>query len=238
MKGIFYSYFTLNKSYWITTASFFAGVTALTMLFASLSKELEAQGDYTLFGLIATMAMLVPFIPAIILLEPSARDLEKAMATRYANHILAAGVSKPQFVMCELIKNIGACAIGYGLGCLTILITELVAPHSTSPQLYGFHLIIILLAGAVEWICIPLTLKIKSSEKAGLIVGIALGVGICIASGCVSIMTDGEFWGETTDVLNTIVSPTGLLIAAGGAAAIYAVVYLITLKMVKRGDLC
>ena len=82
----------------------------------------------------------------------------------------------------------------------------------------------------------PLTITTKSAEKAGLIIGVCLGFGLILPFNLLAAaINDGSAWSGFFSLIGKPWLPWAVL---GAAAVIYAVVYLIMLARVKRGDVC
>ena len=81
----------------------------------------------------------------------------------------------------------------------------------------------------------PLTIHYKNAEKAGLIVGVFFGILMIFFTAYINSTTDGGF----SEILVTMnFSTVPMLILTGIVLAACVIASLITLKMVKRGDVC
>ena len=232
MKGLLYASCVLNKKFFVG-----AGITAAAATIFAVVCELMSQQRF--FNEIAYFVILIASVlPAGIALEFPARDLEKNLKNRFANYALAGGITKNRFVLAELLKNLMCVAGGAAVCCVVSLVCMAVKPGYLVTSNIVFHLLIIVGIGVGEWCVTPLTITTKSAEKAGLIFGLCLGFGLILPFNLLAAaIEDGSAWGEFG--LFTLVSKPWFPWAVFGAAAvIYAVVYLIMLARVKRGDVC
>lgn len=229
MKGLLYASCVLNKKYFIG-----AGITAAAAtIFAVVCELLSGQ---RFFNEIAYYVIFIASVlPAGIALEYPARDLEKNLKTRFANYALAGGITKNRFVLAELMKNLMCVAGGAAVCCIVSLICIAVKPgYLVTPNIV-FHLLIIVGIGVIEWCVAPLTITTKSSEKAGLIIGVCVGFGLIFPFNLLAAaISDGSAW----SFFGLFSKPWFPWAVLGAAAVIYAVVYFIMLARVKRGDVC
>lgn len=229
MKGLLYASCVLNKKFFIG-----AGIAAAAATILAIVCELLLEERF--FRETAYNAIMIASIfPSVIALEFPARDLEKNLKSRFANYALAGGISKNQFVLTEMLKNLMCVVFGAAVCGIVSLICIAVKPGYLVTSNIVFHLLIIVLIGVVEWCVMPLTITTKSAEKAALIIGVCIGLGLIVPFNLLeNAITDGSAF-KFFSLFSEPWFPWAVL---GGAAVIYAVVYLILLARVKRGDVC
>lgn len=229
MKGLLYASCVLNKKFFIG-----AGIAAAAATILAVVCELLLEERF--FREIAYNAiMIASIIPSVIALEFPARDLEKNLKSRFANYALAGGITKNRFVLAELLKNLMCVVFGAAVCGIVSLICIAVKPGYLVTSNIVFHLLIIVVIGVVEWCVMPLTITTKSAEKAGLIIGACIGFGLILPFNLLAnAITDGSAF----EFLNLLSEPWMPWAILGIAAIIYAVVYIILLARVKRGDVC
>lgn len=222
MKGLLYAGFTLNKAYLIG-----AGIAAAAA--AAIGALLQVYlGD----DLITPQAqLLLPLISVVIAGEWCGRDIEKNLKNRFTDYTLAAGVSKSMFVLTCLAENILTLVFSCALTALTLLVYSLAGADISGEDL-GMFFCYTLMMFVLEWMCTPLTLLFKSSEKAGLLLGVFLGFGIVLP---LLIITNEQ--GTLYEVFVKLIN-TPLPAVIGVCAGLYALFYLLSFFVVKRGDLC
>ena len=229
MKGLLYASCVLNKKFFIG-----AGIAAAAATILAVVCELLLEQQF--FREMAyNVIMIASILPTVIALEYPTRDLEKNLKSRFANYALAGGISRNQFALAELLKNLMCVAGGAAVCGIVSLICIAVKPGYLVTSNIVFHLMIIVIIGVVEWCVVPLTITTKSAEKAGLIIGVCIGLGLIVPFNLLAnAITDGSAF-KFFSLFSEPWFPWAVL---GGAAVIYAVVYIILLARVKRGDVC
>lgn len=228
MKGLLYTYTLLNKAYFIVAGIIFVLATAITaILFASCD-------DPAIVMTFNTMTMLTALIGPIIILEPITRDLEKNIKSRFLNYSLT-GITRREFMLTQLIINVCSCIISAVMILLHYFLVNTACPDTYKPQHLYVMALMLLLAGVMEWVLIPLTIKFKSSEKAGALFGFILGFGVIMP--LMFIFIKNEESGGSVDLLSYI-TPEFMLIALGAAVAIYIIGWFIISARIRKGDLC
>ena len=229
MKGLLYASCVLNKKFFIG-----AGIAAAAATILAVVCELLLEQQF--FREMAYYAiMIASILPAVIALEFPARDLEKNLKSRFANYALAGGISRNQFALTELLKNLMCVAGGAAVCGIVSLICIAVKPGYLVTSNIISHLLIIVVIGAAVWCVTPLTITTKSAEKAGLIVGVCIGFGLILPFNLLeNAITDGTAF----EFFNLLSEPWFPWTVLGAAAVVYAVVYIILLARVKRGDVC
>lgn len=228
MKGLLYTYTLLNKTYFIVAGAIFAAVTAVAAILFGTSDDPAILMTFNTFTILFVLA------GPILLMEPITRDLEKNMKSRFLNYSLT-GITRTQFMLTQFVVNVGSCLIGAAMVLLHYLIINLVRPDIYSLKHLGVMILFIMLSGIMEWVLIPLTIKFKSSEKAGALFGFVLGFGIILP--LMLFFFKKEENGEMIDPFSFI-TPELMLIALGVTVAAYIIGWFIISKRVEKGDLC
>ncbi len=169
MRGLLYCGFTLNKK-WFLFSGIVAAVGAAVgaVLLNVPDGEENAQ-------LIDTTILLFELIAMLLCPEWTGRNLDANLKNRFANYILASPVSRNSFVLTELIQNFICTATGFVM-CLAMRGIICIFENSFWDTnhlklLGGMALFVIVFNFALT----PLTIKLKSSEKAGALVGVIAG---------------------------------------------------------------
>lgn len=226
MKGLLYSWFITKKNYWITTLVVFAVL--LTAIFAAIPHLGFLDELLPFFAVISGIVLMI--IPS----ESLCNELEDSIKTRFADYALAA-MSKKNYVNMLLARNLICMGISVVLGY--ILFFSYVSVTNTE---LSFELILLvpcfaLLTYATDFICIPLVIKMKNAEKAGLIVGFFYGVFVLFFMLHENIFNNGSD-AEITALIKFVLMKEGVLM--GVTVLCYAIAYAAALKIVKRGDVC
>lgn len=231
MKGLLYAGCVLNKKFFIT-----AGIAGIAATIFAVIGVINVDENRFFREIAYYLFLIAAGLPGCIALEFPARDLEKNIKNRFANYALAGGISKNQFVLAELLKNL-MCVVGGVLFCgIAGLILMAIKPGYIVANDLVLPVLIIVLMGAMEWAVTPLTIALKSAEKAGLTLGIFVGFGICLPA-C-TILANELRGGSSSNILSLLLEPWLPWAVLSFAAVIYAVVYVILLARVKRGDVC
>ena len=228
MKGLLYTYTLLNKTYFIVAGAFFVVATAAAAILFGPCYDLG------LAPVLNIITMMIALAGPIFLMEPVTRDLEKNIKSRFLNYSLT-GITRKQFMLTQFIINIGSCLIGAIMVLLHYFIVNLVRPDIYSLQHLGVMALFIMLGGVMEWILIPLTIKFKSSEKAGALFGFVFGFGVILP--IIWLFFDKEDGGALADPFGFI-TPEFMLIALGVTVAAYIIGWFIISNRVRKGDLC
>ena len=229
MKGLLYTYTLLNKTYFIVAGAFFVVATvAAAIVFGPCY-------DPGLAPALNIMTMMIALAGPMLLMEPVTRDLEKNMKSRFLNYALT-GITRREFMLTQLVINVGSCLIGAAMMLLHYFIINLVRPDIYSLKHLGVMALFIILGGVMEWILIPLTIKFKSSEKAGALFGFVIGFGVIMPIMC--IFFNKEENGEMIVDPLSFITPELMLIALGVTVAAYIIGWFIISNRVRKGDLC
>ncbi len=230
MKGLLYTYSLLNKSYFIVAGVFFVLTTTVAAILFGPCYDPGLALSLSIFTMLAAM------VGAAILMEPITRDLEKNMKSRFLNYSLT-GITRRQYMLTQLIINLGSCLIGEAMVLLHYFIANAVCPDVYSFQHLGIMSLFIMLSGVMEWVLIPLTIKLKSSEKAGALFGFILGFGVIMP---ITLIFSGKAENGEISMADPFgfITPEFMLIALGVTVVIYIIGWLIISKRVEKGDLC
>ncbi len=225
MKGLFYSTVKSNRGYFI--AAFVAFLCSIAA--GSVILTIVKQTGSDKYGIASLSVFFLPLLPFFILCEFFGRDLERNIKSGFLNYTLSS-IPRGSFVLSQLLTNIIFSALGLVMGFGMLGIFRAVGGEERVGSYYFRILIMAVIAASiVEWLCIPVALKLKSAEKAGLAVGVVLGFGLVMPLAAVynSVMTEFD--------VNILISTEAMLIEAGAALAVYAVVYLICMRILKGG---
>lgn len=226
MKGLLYSWFISGKNYWITTLVVFAVL--LTAIFAAIPHLGFLDELLPFFAVISGIVLMI--IPC----ESLCNELEASIKTRFADYALAA-ISKKTYVNMLLVRNLICMGISVVLGYILFFSYISVTNTELSSELILLVPCFALLTYATDFICIPLVIKMKNAEKAGLIVGFFYGVLVLFFMLHENVVNYGNDV-EITVFIKFVLMKEGILI--GAAVLCYAIAYAAALKIVKRGDVC
>lgn len=232
MKGILYGNFLLNRKWFI--AAGIAGVlgTALCAFIANVMRDDPAD-------LTPNVLLVMQIVVVSIAMEWLARNLEANVKCRFTDMTLAGGVTRNTFVLSELLKNLISLGGAFVFCVIMQLAMCLVDRSYLNLDSIKLLAVLALLFGAIEWSVNPLTISMRSAEKAGLTVGLILGFGLLMPVMILLKAFDAESSPVLFDSLLKLFSGRWFLLAAAGiAAAVYAVFYLVLLARVKKGDVC
>lgn len=234
MKGILYGNFLLNRKWFIWAgAAAVLGTAACAVLLSVLG------GDPENMGLVGNTFILMQVVVMALCEEWLGRNLEANIKCRFTDYTLAGGISKNMFVLSELVKNMITMLIGLVM-CLAMLgVMCLFDSSFCDSGFVEFLIIAALFIGAVDWAMLPLVVKLKSAEKAGMVIGLIVGFGIIFPVILAFRITNN---GEITmlpELINKVIGSKWFFPACIGiCAALYAVFYAVMLHRVKRGDVC
>lgn len=230
MKGILYGNFLLNKKWFIAAGITAVLGTAFCALFVSLVPD-EA-------GVVATLFLGLQFVVVAILMEWLGRNLEANIKCRFTDITLAGGISKNMFVASELLKNLITMGIGLAACVVMQLVMSVFDRSFFTLETVKLMALMTLFAGAIEWTVNPLTINLKSAEKAGLLVGLVLGFGVVMPLMTICNILAGEDESSIGVFFKLLTGGWLPLIVLGISAALYVIFYFVLLARVKRGDVC
>lgn len=235
MKGMLYSSLLYNRGFikgaGIYTAA--AAVAGVVLIFIS---------DMFFPGYSPAIAMLLSIMPLIsigIAVEGIGREMESSLKSRFTNYALSA-VSPRKFAVTELLKNLILTAYGTTLSMLMAGIFHALGANLFRTlgdnDIINYYFAVIPLVGIafslLEFGIIPLVIKFKSAEKAGLVVGIIIGFGLIFP---ISMFMDFPL--SIHDFLSYIQFPI-LAYMIVLFILLYALFYLLLEKRLERGNLC
>ena len=233
MKGLLYSYFTLNKHFWIGAASALAAVCIIGFCF--IRECASPDVDAETIGFAVIFIQLFPLVAPLILSEPQNRCIEKYMQSRFLKYQLS-GVTTHCFMLTELIKSIAATVLGIALVAVQLGVFLLADKTAVIVEMFIFQMIVVIAGNTFTWISLPLTIRLRSFEKAGLLLGVIAGAAIVYPM--IKLMDKMEENGGMINMYSFCSDPVKVLCIIGACAAAYALFYLVTYKLVKRGDMC
>lgn len=230
MRGLLYCNFLLNRKWFLA-----AGITAVlcTAACAVLAVVLGDAPEYK--QLIGSTFILTEVVVLAVCEEWLARNLERNIKCRFTDLTLAGGISKNTFVLSELVTNVIAITIGFAMCMAMTGVMSAVDSSFWSVENVKILTAFTLLIGAVDWIMLPLVIKLKSAEKAGMTTGLIAGFGIVFPIVVAFNLNEMNLM-ET--LMKLLAKPWFFPVFIGACAALYAVFYAIMLRRVKKGDVC
>lgn len=235
MKGLIYGDFTLNKKWFIMAgiiAAIGAAVGGVLVNVLDDSPDAVTLIDNTLF--------LFEIFPLVLCIEWLGRNLERHIKSRFADYALSAPVSKGKFVLTELTQNALSLVIGFAM-CLALRGIVCIFDGSYwsvdhLKMLAGLVLFMFVFDTAL----IPLVIKLKSDEKAGMVIGLITGFGIVFPLVTWFKVTHKEdTMGQLLKIITELINKAWFFPAyIGVCAALSAVFCAVTYHMLKKGDVC
>ena len=228
MKGILYGNFLLNKKWFIAAGITAVLGTAFCAFFVSLVPDNE--------GVVAMLFLGLQMVVFAVMLEWLGRNLEANIKCRFTDITLAGGISKNMFVMSELLKNVITAGIGLAVCILMQLVMSVFDKSFFTLETVKLMALMTLFASAIEWTVNPLTINLKSAEKAGLVVGLVLGFGVVMPLMVVCNVTAEANETFVSGFIRLLSGNWLPLIIVGISAALYVIFYFVLLARVKKGD--
>lgn len=230
MRGLLYSSLLRNRGFIIGTAvySVIAAVVGVVLIY--LSRSYSDIASVLMF-----LLPVFPLISVVLALEGVDRELENSLKTRFANYALSA-VTPRQFIMTELLKNFCFSAYGIVMGMLMLAFYELIDADvlPDTGLLFRLYPMVGILIGLVQWVMLPLVIKFKNAEKAGMVVGLIIGFGTVLPINLIQAKTDGGFRIDIKSLITPV--PTAVFLLA--VVLIYALFYVLLVRRVERGNIC
>lgn len=230
MKGLLYSWLYNKKGYFIGGCIVFAAVCAAMLIILPLIDFENTDSD--LPYVVNMIVFILGLVVMIVFGESLDKELEHMLNSRFADYALTAGMTKKGFVNALLVRNLICVGISAVLGgvimCLYIVLTK----QPVTADLLVIVPCIVLGIHSIDFMLTPLVIKYNNAEKAGLILGLFLGLIIFGFMVFTSVYDNDEMLEEIMFKAST------LLIISGVLTATYIPSYFITLRSVKRGDLC
>lgn len=228
MKGLTYCWFASNKSYFIVTAIVFAAVLGFIFGILPLADFLDADlRNMVIF----VFGMAVMTIPA----ESLSKNLERYLKTNFADYLLTS-MDKIAFVNSLLVREL--ICLGFSLisGYAVFLSFAYVTETPITAEFILLVLFLAMFVNGVDLICMPLTIHFKNAEKAGLILGAFIGFLMVVFMAYLNVTSNEDVFSEM--LINMDFSIAGMLIITGINLAACVIAYFITVRIVKRGDVC
>lgn len=230
MRGLLYSSLLRNRGFIIGTAvySVIAAVVGVVLIY--LSRSYSDIASVLMF-----LLPVFPLISVVLALEGVDRELENSLKTRFANYALSA-VTPRQFIMTELLKNFCFSAYGIVMGMLMLAFYELIDADvlPDTGLLFRLYPMVGILIGLVQWVMLPLVIKFKNAEKAGMVVGLIIGFGTVLPINLIQAKTDGGFRIDIKSLITPV--PTAVFLLT--VVLIYALFYALLIRRVERGNIC
>lgn len=235
MKGMLYSSLLRQRGFILGAGIYTAAATVVGIFIMILGRSFPEIAPP-----LGVLLMIMPAVSVVIALEGVDRELEKSLKTRFADYTLAA-VTPGKFATAELLKNLLLMAYGIALSLAMCVILRvagegffkmIIDEYYLDWKFLGVMPIAGIACSLIEWVIMPLVIKLKSAEKAGMIVGLIVGVVVAISmSGFVNNNVPGFDLGVLVEF------PTVLYILAA-AVLLYGLFYLILEKRIERGNIC
>lgn len=224
MKGLLYNYILQSRAYLLGGLVMFTAATAGYPLVCCTSPDSAPVFSF--------FVMLMMVVAAAIIAEPLSRDIEKNAKSRFLNYALS-GMTRRRFLMTELVKNLITLAFGAALALMFFGVIYLVDSDIYTARDIGTVMTMVLFVTAMQWFLLPITIKLKSAEKAGALFGAVIGFAVILPL-TISLAANPSWAAEfLNDNINTI-----LLALVGVAAAMYIIGGIVLKKTLERGDLC
>ena len=226
MSGLLYTSFFRCRGYLlagiITCAASCVAVIVLALFFPN---------EKSLLGVVSSVLSI---LTCVIIPEGLPKALENNIKCRFMNVVLSGGISAGTAALAELAANLIAVMTGAGLALVIQITSAAVTRESLSSGILIKWCGISLLFGLIAWLILPLTVVLKSQDKASLIVGIIVG----FIAGIVLLLFMDSPEIMIKEAAKFLSAPVGVMCVLGGAAALYAVTYLHLWLRLKRGDVC
>lgn len=224
MKGLLYNYILQSRAYLLGGLVMFTAATAGYPLVCCTSPDSAPVFSF--------FVMLMMVVAAAIIAEPLSRDIEKNTKSRFLNYALS-GMTRRRFLMTELVKNLITLAFGAALALAFFGVIYLVDSNIYTARDIGTVMTMVLFVTAMQWFLLPITIKLKSAEKAGALFGAVIGFAVILPLTISLVANPSQFTEFLNDNINTI-----LLALVGVAAAMYIIGGIVLKKTLERGDLC
>lgn len=236
MKGLIYSWLITRKNYFIIGGVLFVFACA-GMLLVLPNIDFSENGDPSLLLAANFISFLLSAAALICSAESLGKDLEGMIKSRFADYSLTAGISCKRFTDILLVRNLICLGISFAEGFALMFIYLFASGQQVTAELIMFVPCVVFFIHSIDYWVTPLAIKIKSAEKAGLVLGIVMGfimgfIIFCIVITNNTINSDGSgMIVFSFDLISEIVI-TSLL------AASYIPTYFICLRFIKGGDMC
>lgn len=227
MKGLIYSWAYCRKFFFIISFLLFLVIcAAMTIIipYADL-EDTGIQAAVAIFTFVSGAACIV------ICGESLDKDLEDMIKTGFAEYALT-GISKKGFISALLVRNLICAALSSVFGTV---ISALYFYLTNTPMTVFTWLIVpafVIFIYSTDFMITPLIMKFKNSEKAGFTLGLIFGVIAFI------LVFISRATGFENIFKNFLRSPDLLGAAIGILLLLYIPAYFLSLRRLKRGDIC
>lgn len=191
----------------------------------------------TISGSYKELDETLSFIPLFVIIvamsipgESLSKNIENNMKCRFASLTLC-GVTPKAFATGELLKNLIGMGMSAVLGAIPAFICVAVNGEMWDYDIFRIGLLLLLLIYSIDWIAIPLELKIKSKEKSGLILGI-----IAVAIGAVGFFAVENGCGAYIQEL-LLGNSLSWLWCVAFCLALYPIGWLLIFLKARKGDI-
>lgn len=229
MKGLIYSWFMTRRVYFMVEAVLFS-VSCIAML--SVLPHIDF-GDVNIGPVVNFAAVFLGTVTIMCGAESLGKDLESMIKNRFADYALTSGLGKGGLAKVLLLRNLICLAISLAAGYALMFIYLFAGDRQPNAGLIMFVPFVSFLVHSVDYWVTPLVIKFKNAEKAGLALGAAMGLILLLY-----MLITRPFDSEGEAVMWFIFDFTAETIITCVLAASYVPVYIISLKIIKRGDLC
>lgn len=233
MKGYISLWFYNYKKLFIGCGIAYLILIILLPIVSNIGFNSDDNKEFYL-GILVILAGVAAIIPG----ESLGKFLEKNLSLKFADYLLGCAKTPAVFVLSYALVAFICFAVVTALCAVYVGAAYLVTGGIIDAGALKLLLTIMLLAYSMNYCAFPLILKTKSEEKAGLIIGIVIGVlitPVCIAASDGNREFIEPFLNMLKDFYN---SATFFPIFAGVLILICVLCSLISLKIIKRGDVC
>lgn len=230
MKGMLYSSLLYNRKFIKGAGIYTAAATVVGVGLIYISSMFPEYSPS-----IGILLSIMPLISIVIALEGVDREMESSLKIRFTNYTLSA-VTPHKFAVNELLKNLTLTVYGTVLSMLMAVIFQVVGPGLFNSAMIDHIFTVIpmvgILCSLIEFGIMPLVIKFKSAEKAGMLVGVIVGFGIIFPVGI--LMNHRPSMDDILSVVQFPILPCVIALFI----LLYALFYLLLEKRLERGNLC
>lgn len=229
MKGLTYCWLISNKSYFIAAGIVLAVTLGFIYGIIPMADFIEADIINLVVFVFCAAVMAIPA-------ESLAKNLERYLKSRFADYLLTS-MDKKTFVNSLIIRELICFGYSVVTGYIIILSFAYVTKAPITAELIMLVPFLAVLMNGIDLICMPLTIHYKNAEKAGLIMGFFAGILMMVFMVYINVtkLNDGGF-SEMLITMDFKILP--MLAIMGIVLAVCVITNHITLRMVKRGDIC
>lgn len=189
------------------------------------------------------MAYLLIAILCLIPGETLGKYAEANIKLKFTDYLLSCNKTPGHLIISEAVNYLICFAAVVLMSAIYTVYSYFVTGGVIDAAAFKLSITLMLLAYTVNWIGLPLIIKLKSEEKAGVTIGLTVGVIILplsIAFGNSSTTSEGAEFLESlgSGLMNFYNSPWFFPVYIAVLAAICLLVYYISIRIIKRGDVC